>query len=886
MNKKLLGHKARGSYYESLGQFDQAVEHYVKCTDLPDVWRSLALSYSDLEDLDNAIFAFQQAVDSGDNKSLPWLLELLKSHRPNDPQIPSLTERFDQGMKNGDIDLIFSLGNLHLIGGEYEDAINFWAPYIKDNHWIINRNIANLLLTRFRQLGELIPPPLGPIQSEDEALDFFMDVNEKGFKNGVPLALVEIGLRYAQNPVLEVFKEYSPNDFFDAFMESASAGHDESILLAIHFADVFADQIPDDSQLLRLVEEYGLTDFLKELNYRQALTNVIASVGSKYGALTSQSNSSTAIDKIFSRAEAAQQSGDVMAEISAWVEGSELGDMNCFHNLGVVLCNELGIVQNFFGAQGGDDKAWSALAKGIGASENRPGRAPLHKLSRLLSSNQINNSRSTYGGQPTQQLEALKPGQEASFIKICDLFEKCGFLYTKLDQNLVALPFGSRHGNFLILCELVEDDGRDLALIYSCLLTSKFNKEGSPDSSRDGLSKLQEKVLEILIRDQELIFPSMMMDIGNIFNSIPADKAPESFVNLSKAKEYWSIVGPSIASMFYEVLPTKHEYEKIEFGYGVDIGLQSDHFESAIRAIAGSITGMLDVISAMQSESPELFDLIIGYSPTSQFNLDTNLIESSELAKRGSRTSQLVMVYEEKNHDKRLEKLLALSESGMRVARRVMAEALEITPTNIDIIAGEILKEAELDENHPQVRDLLNNVGWKYDQFGNKTKAVELFEKAASLGSGNAMASLTWNLLMIGEHEKARQIFDACYYRIMTTRQSENDFEQGANSRSNDALHRFALGASHDELREIWLDAHFQENHVESKFYPILLDHLEGNESKVQEGLKSLKEREKKELIETFRSLINQHEWISDIARKSLLLLGEEPQKKKGLFRR
>ncbi len=139
---------------------------------------------------------------------------------------------------------------------------------------------------------------------------------------------------------------------------------------------------------------------------------------------------------------------------------------------------------------------------------------------------------------------------------------------------------------------------------------------------------------------------------------------------------------------------------------------------------------------------------------------------------------------------------------------------------------------------------------------------------------------------MKGEHERACKLFDQSFYRIMTTRQTENDFEQGANVRSNDALNRFALGASHDELRNIWLDSHFQEKHVESKFYPILLDHLEGKSKQVQEGLATLNSYEKKDLVETFQSLLNAHEWISGIAQKSLELLGEEPQKKKGLFRR
>lgn len=886
MNKTLIGHKARGSYYESLGNYHKAVESYSKCVELPEVWRSLALAYSDIDDLENALNAFEEAVKSGDLKSIPWLVTLLQNHRPDDPRLPIFIEQIEKGVKEGNLEFIFSLGNLKLIGGEYEEAFTYWSEYINLESWLINRNIAGLMTTRFSQFGHLVPSPLGPLETYEDAMNFFMQVNEKGFKEGIPLALVDIGLAYIENPGLEIFKSYSPMDFFNSFMESALEGDEQSILMAISFASIFEDAIPDDSQLLKLVDEYGLTDLLEEMNYRRMLAGAISEVTSKYGSVSSQSKINNLIQEIFDRANAAQKSGDALSEITAWIEGAELGDENCFHNVGVALCNELGIVQNFFGAQGGDDKAWSPLAKGIGASENRPGRGPLFKMSRLLSANQLNAVRSIYGDQPDVELETLKPGHESSLVKMRDLFEKCGFSYSQLDQNLIALPFGSRYGNFLILCELVQDEGRDLALMYACLLTSKFDDDGTPISGVSGLNKFQEKVLEVLIRDQELIFPSMSMDIGHIFNLVPKESAPESFINITKAKEYWSIIGATPSSMFYEALPTKHEFEKIEFGYGVDLDLQSDHFETAIRAIAGSITGILDVIAGMQVESPELFDLVFDHSSSAQFRNDKNFVDYSELAQLGNKTAQIIKAYQDDNDKKRLEILVALSADGIRLARRLMAEAIEMTPSNIDTIAQEMLKESEIDENFPQVRDSLNNIGWKYAEFGNPSKARPIFEKAAKLGSGNALSNLTWELLMTGEHEYARKAFDECYYRIMTTRETENDYEQGANIRSNDALHRFALGASHEELRSIWTDSHFQENHLESKFYPILLDHLEENSKRVQDGLATLNSTEKKELVEMFNSLLHAEQWISGIAQISLQLLGEEPQQKKGLFRR
>lgn len=887
MNKVQLGHSARASYYESIGNPQKAIEYYSKCTELPDVWRSLALTYSDVDDLENSIMAFDNSVQSGDMKSLPWLVELLENYRPNDSQLPRLKKMLDEGISQRNVDIIFSLGNLHLVAGEYQEALEFWSDYINREHWIINRNIANRILTRYLQLGDFVPAPLGPINTEVEALEFFMHVNEKAFKEGEPLALVDLGTKYSTHRDLEIFEGYSPSDFYESFIESSHSGHGDSLVMAIHFADVFRDELPHDSELLQLVEEYGLSDFLEEVKYRESSDNLRLTVGARYGSARSNLEVKDSIQAIFDKADSAEKAGDSLGEVSAWVEGIEFGDENCFYNLGVTLCRELGIVQSFFGSQGGEDKVWSALAKGIGASERRPGRGPIHGLNRTLSSNQLNTVRSIYGGAPLVEAEALKPGHESSIMKVRDLFEKCGFIYSQIDENLIVLPFSSQNGNFMLLCELVEDQGKDYALIYTCLLTSKFDAQGVPISNKEGLNRVQARIIEILVRDQEVIFPGMMMvDIGTIFNAIPGESAPNSFLNVTKSKEYWTIAGNSPASMFCEALPTKHEYERVEFGYGIDIALQSDHFEMAIRAVTGSITGMLDLMAGMFNESEELFDLIFDYQPSNRFDFSKNLVENSKLAQLGSKTAQAIMVFEEKDQTKRLAKLIELSEGGLRVANRVMLDAVELTKSNIDVIAKALLKDAELEENHSQVRDSLNNIGWKYNEFGEKEKANELFKRAANLGSGNALANLSWDLLTSGDHEEARKVFEESYYRIMTTRETENDFEQGGNIRSNDALHRFALGAPHSELREIWEDSHHQENHLESRFYPIVLDHLEGDGQKVETRLSTFNKNERAELLEMFQSLVDEHHWIAGLAKTSLELLGEEPQKKKGLFRR
>ena len=112
MNKVIIGHKARGTYYEGLGEHEKAIESYLKCRELPDVLRAIALAYSDLDDVENAVAYFEAAVKSGDLKSVPWLVTLLEVHKPNDPQITVLKEQMEKGIQEGNLDFIFSFGTV------------------------------------------------------------------------------------------------------------------------------------------------------------------------------------------------------------------------------------------------------------------------------------------------------------------------------------------------------------------------------------------------------------------------------------------------------------------------------------------------------------------------------------------------------------------------------------------------------------------------------------------------------------------------------------------------------------------------------------------------------------------------------------------------------
>jgi tetratricopeptide (TPR) repeat protein len=876
----------RGENFSAVGDHKKAIEFFSLATEHPDGWRSLGLAYADNDDLENSIIAFRKAVEKGDLKALPWLVGLLKAHKPESAELPELSTRLEKLQQEKNIDVVFSTGNMHLMSEEPAETLRVWSEFLADGNWIFLRNAIRAIIFSYQEIGELVPAPYGPIKTQREAIIFARNAYVEAINQGESVAATDFLHLYMQFSNSPELANFSPRYFFSVIEKFAREGDIASIIYALGLALDYPDEKFDIEALMQLANHSELNDFPQvslSLPGSESQRSAMAIGASANNTMPARNK---AIDECFTRAESARKNGDSLAEINAWVDGTDLGSADAFYNLGLTLCNELGIQVSFMGAMGGEDKVWSSLAKGISISENRPGRGPSVVLNQTLSSSQIARVRKTFGGGSKTAGPYLAPGHKESFVKVCDLFEKCGFTYRVLDENLIAFPFTGQTGGYVLFCELTNDEGNELALLYSCLFTSKFNEKGEPLSSPENLTKTQEKAIEILVRDQELIFPSMMIEMGTVFRDLPEALAPASFLNIQNSHEYWSVIGADPESMLYEAIPTKHEFKKIDFGYGINLTLQSNHFESAIRAAFASIIGILETTSGMAEESAEIFDLIFGMNTQSKFDFSANMPPYSELAAKGSATAVLFTLTDETSDQKRLEKLEVLAKDDVPLAIRIMTDSVEITKDNIGRIEFWLEKEAARCENDSQLRDALNNVGWKYMEFGENEKAMSPLTLAARLGSGNALSNLNWTLLSTHEHKRARNIFDESYYKIMTTRQTPNDFEQGANCRSNDALHRMALGASHDELREIWGDEHYQGMHVESIFYPILLLQIEGKDQEVKSAIANLQEFQISDLRTTFQEIEKGTGWFAELAKSALKILPEEPHKKKGLFRK
>jgi hypothetical protein len=117
----------------------------------------------------------------------------------------------------------------------------------------------------------------------------------------------------------------------------------------------------------------------------------------------------------------------------------------------------------------------------------------------------------------------------------------------------------------------------------------------------------------------------------------------------------------------------------------------------------------------------------------------------------------------------------------------------------------------------------------------------------------------------------------------MTTRTIPEDFSQAANFRSNVALCRWALGASKEELNDIWMDEYLQGRHAESLFYPSLFEFINGDVESAISRVASLEKNLQLELRETFEEGRKNRGWFGEISKRALELL-DKVSPRRGIF--
>jgi len=842
------------------GELEKAEEIISKNPELSDNLRLIGIRYADFDDFDNSLRLLDKAYLNGDNKSLPWLVELLKSSESSADKLWILQQKLDYLTKTEDIDVIFSLGNLYSMQGDTNRQFEIWKNYVNKNIWAFDRNI----------IGHIFKSPLDKetlkflnITGSDEYEVFNYAIKVLIFHSeNEALAAGMLFESYLDFGHLPPYSRLNMNDLLIRCDQYAENGDIESIFSLYKISKTNSDL--DQKQYLQLIKKYDLEEIanLVEID----LTDTTKSMNSISGKnlFGIHQKISQQISQIFEKAETANQAGDVKAAIAAWVEGAKLGNADCFYNIGVTLGNELGINCNFFGCEGGSETGWSVIAKGIQMNETKPMQVEINYINEELGSSVITSFRRKYGIQVTgKQDEQLIPPKEI-IDKFLNYLEYSDFRSVKLEENLYCLPYIENNQTFLIFAEILKNDDKYLLMIYASALVSKEEHE---------INDFEKKILNILVRDSYIIFPNTGISLGDIFSTIPVDQMPNLFFNKNKSMEIWTMIGPTIDEMIIEPIPASKEFTNFQFGVAVDVTLQSEHYQTAIANSFKTVISTVNNLFTLHAESEEKFDLFF----------DQRSIYSQEILKIDRNSDK----YDQTAHkllDSAIDKLVKFGEKDLYLqakksfgllANRLVSN-VEFNEKNIEFIGTELLEASKFYNADFDLRNALNNVGWFYFlKLKDFAKARVYLEESARLGCANALSTLTWNLMLEDKYQEAVTLFDRHYYKIMITRDSNLDFDQAANMRSNYALNLWALGKNVTELNKIWQDEYLQGDHAESMFYPKLIEYMQGDANKAIANVKALPDYIRVQLKSDFSEDFSGSAWFKNIATLSMELLAK-----------
>lgn len=844
------------NWYLNTGELEKASELILATPKLTGLLRQVALAYSDREDVEATMRHFELAVNHGDLKSLPWLIELLENFNPEDPRIPTLKADLDAQVARKEFDVIFSLGNIALTRQEHSETVRLWAEYVGTNNIDIDLNL----------MGKLIEFP------EDEhllnALDYSGQVsveNVAQFLTRRYLDLIDIepdalaGFLY----FCQKFEGYiDTNHINEGFLLTkalnfAEAGDALWTFTGLSMAQSIAD--PLEARFGELVAKNGLSDIAHVVNtgfVEQAPARALDSSN-----LVNQGNHGKRIREIYDLAQEAQKANENERAMDLWIEGATLGDANSFYNFSIALGNELGVTANFFGAMGAEGQVWGNLSKSIQMNDMKPFEEEIHFLEEPLTQNVIRPFRQRLGLKDAGNSSLIPNAASTLLQRITDVLDFELYRYLKITENVMTLPYLHEGTVFQVLLELVKDDGKEFLLVHSPVLIG----EGD-------LTPMEKNILKMTTREAYLRMPHSNFLTLHAFNNIPRSLHPTFFVNREQVTEIWSVIGPRPEEMVIELIPLAKEQNRFSCGIAIDLDLQSDHLHTAIQESVRQVAYVSQNMLDLQKESNELFTKCFTHSPLSEEVQDSLVVGEDEQIKVGVIVRSLERAQLQAGEKDDLSPLIKLSQNGVHLANR-LALTVPDNPNYIREVAKLVLDLAPSYQEDDILREGLNGLGWNLRHVGDEGLAVECFKAGAKLGSGNALSTLTWGWMLEGKHQEAVDFFDSVYYLVMTTRKQEGDFIQAPNARSNNALNLWALGADPTQLKTTWSDEYLQGDHVESKFYPILIDYEDGREKEALNALRALSRQQYDELIETFTENESNQLWFGDLCRRSLALL-------------
>lgn len=175
----------------------------------------------------------------------------------------------------------------------------------------------------------------------------------------------------------------------------------------------------------------------------------------------------------------------------------------------------------------------------------------------------------------------------------------------------------------------------------------------------------------------------------------------------------------------------------------------------------------------------------------------------------------------------------------------------------------------------------LNNAAFVCLQDGHPYEAMAGFDRAASKGVPNALASLIWTRTLLGLMEDAIAAFENYFPRVsiwmdsITPDQREDFLPQLPNCKSNAGLAYLALGNRAEALR-LWSEAG-ADGHPEAKLYPAVLAARDGDHKRAKKLLKRLSPSEIVDIQQDMEEVFSEGtSWFREWAGDALKLLASE----------
>jgi len=320
------------------------------------------------------------------------------------------------------------------------------------------------------------------------------------------------------------------------------------------------------------------------------------------------------------------------------------------------------------------------------------------------------------------------------------------------------------------------------------------------------------------------------------FDAAPEHRYPQAWASASLC-DYIS------SSLIHEI-PERHRcstpLEVLTVGYTLSSDLSGGHLRGVLSGTVHSLMVMQDYITKMFDEEPTVFNEVFNAVPMTRildhrhlFDGDVPDLEAAA-NNTGSQAREALEAIKERRHD-----LISDPE----------ADAMEI-----------------------------NNAAWQLMEEGFLDQAMVGLDRAASMGQPNALATLTWILMLDEQPEQAVAVFEKYFPRIEAWMAEQDDFIQSetnpqvANSKSNAGIAYAALGRNYVALR-LWQEA-AAEGHIEAKAYPAVLAARNGDTRRARKTLKQLSKDERADFRGDMEQVLAEGSgWFEAWARDALELL-------------